>query len=157
MPEVGHVKDVAGGMLANWPERLTAVPPRIIRRSVKGITAKNFREDTNKWKKRVAYYKNFDGNLAVSGRFRNILDMNANLGGFAAALINDPVWVMNMVPVEAEINTLGIIYERGLIGTYQNWYDIILLINFIFERGVEIHNLHINLRIRKKIITFIMS
>ena len=92
-----------------------------MRGSVKGITAKIFREDTDKWKKRVTYYKGFDGNLAVPGRFRNILDMNAYLGGFAAALINDPLWVMNMVPVEAEINTLGIIYERGLIGTYQNW------------------------------------
>ncbi|CBI38771.3 hypothetical protein VitviT2T_023602 [Vitis vinifera] len=123
LPEVGHVKDIAGGMLKKWPERLTSVPPRIMRGSVKGITAKIFREDTDKWKKRVTYYKGFDGNLAVPGRFRNILDMNAYLGGFAAALINDPLWVMNMVPVEAEINTLGIIYERGLIGTYQNWCE----------------------------------
>lgn len=51
-----------------------------------------------------------------------MLDMNSYLGGFAAALVDDPVWVMNVVPVEAEINTLGVIYERGLIGTYQNWY-----------------------------------
>ena len=47
--------------------------------------------------------------------------MNANLGGFAAALVNDPLWVMNVVPVEAKVNTLGIVYERGLIGTYQSW------------------------------------
>ena len=39
-------------------------------------------------------------------------------GGFAAALIDDPVWVMNTVSVEAQVNTLGAIYERGLIGTY---------------------------------------
>ncbi|BAT85733.1 hypothetical protein VIGAN_08245300 [Vigna angularis var. angularis] len=44
------------------------------------------------------------------------------LGGFAAALIDDPLWVMNTVPIEAEFNTLGVIYERGLIGTYQNWF-----------------------------------
>ncbi|PKI35793.1 hypothetical protein CRG98_043828 [Punica granatum] len=49
--------------------------------------------------------------------------MNAHLGGFAAALVQDPVWVMNVVPVEAKVNTLGVIYERGLIGTYQSWCE----------------------------------
>jgi hypothetical protein len=52
--------------------------------------------------------------------------MNAYLGGFAAAMIDEPVWVMNVVPVESEINTLGFVYERGLIGTYQNWYVFLL-------------------------------
>lgn len=85
-----------------------------------------FKEDTQLWKKRVAYYKNQDPQLAERGRYRNLLDMNSYLGGFAAALVDDPVWVMNIVPVEAEINTLGVIYERGLIGTYQNWYAFLL-------------------------------
>ena len=31
-------------------------------------------------------------------------------------------WVMNVVPSDAKHNTLGVIYEWGLIGTYQNWY-----------------------------------
>ena len=31
---------------------------------------------------------------------------------------------MNVVPYDAKDNTLGVIYERGLIGTYQNWYYI---------------------------------
>ncbi|KAK8635626.1 hypothetical protein V6N13_004353 [Hibiscus sabdariffa] len=31
---------------------------------------------------------------------------------------------MNVFPVEAyQINTGGVIYERGLIGTYQNWCE----------------------------------
>lgn len=76
--------------------------------------------------KRVSYYKTLDSQLAETGRYRNLLDMNSYLGGFAAALVDDPVWVMNIVPVEAEINTLGVIYERGLIGTYQNWYALLL-------------------------------
>lgn len=122
LPEVSDVKEIAGGQLAKWPERLTAVPPRIYRGSLNGITAEVFREDTELWKKRVARYKAVDYQLAQKGRYRNLLDMNSYLGGFAAALVDDPVWVMNMVPVEAEINTLGIIYERGLIGSYQNWY-----------------------------------
>ncbi|KAH0662037.1 hypothetical protein KY284_026968 [Solanum tuberosum] len=49
--------------------------------------------------------------------------MNAFLGGFAANLVNDHVWVMNIVPIEAKVNTLGAIYERELIGTYQSWCE----------------------------------
>ncbi|KAL9315085.1 hypothetical protein ACSQ67_016086 [Phaseolus vulgaris] len=123
LPEVNNVSEVSGGELSNWPDRLTSVPPRISSGSLKGITVDMFKENTELWKKRVAYYKTLDYQLAERGRYRNLLDMNAYLGGFAAALIDDPVWVMNTVPVEAELNTLGAIYERGLIGTYQNWCE----------------------------------
>ena len=122
LPEVTDIKEVSGGKLANWPERLTAIPPRIESGNLKGITAEMFQENTELWKRRVAYYKTLDYQLAEHGRFRNLLDMNSYLGAFAAAMVDDPVWVMNIVPVESEINTLGVIYERGLIGTYQNWY-----------------------------------
>ncbi|XP_054793204.1 probable methyltransferase PMT15 [Prosopis cineraria] len=123
LPEVTDIQEVSGGKLAKWPERLTSVPPRITRGSLNGITAEIFRENTELWKKRAAHYKAMDYQLAERGRHRNLLDMNSYLGGFAAALADDPVWVMNIVPVEAEINTLGVIYERGLIGTYQNWCE----------------------------------
>ncbi|PON58015.1 hypothetical protein PanWU01x14_169460 [Parasponia andersonii] len=123
LPSVTDIKEVAGGEVAKWPERLNSVPPRISSGSLTGITAEIFRENTELWKKRVEYYKTFDNQLAERERYRNLLDMNAYLGGFAAALIRDPVWVMNVVPVEAETNTLGVIYERGLIGTYQNWCE----------------------------------
>lgn len=128
LPEVNDIREVSGGELSNWPERLTSVPPRISSGSLKGITGKMFKENNQLWKKRVAYYKTLDYQLAERGRYRNLLDMNAYLGGFAAALVDDPVWVMNIVPVEAEINTLGVVYERGLIGTYQNWYAFLLLL-----------------------------
>ncbi|KAH1235132.1 putative methyltransferase PMT13 [Glycine max] len=121
--KVNDIREVSGGELSNWPERLTSVPPRISSGSLKGITAEMFKENNELWKKRVAYYKTLDYQLAERGRYRNLLDMNAYLGGFAAALIDDPVWVMNTVPVEAEVNTLGAIYERGLIGTYMNWCE----------------------------------
>ncbi|KAK2352372.1 S-adenosyl-L-methionine-dependent methyltransferase superfamily protein [Trifolium repens] len=107
-----------GERLSNWPERLTSIPPRISSGSLKGITAEMFNENTELWKKRVPYYKTLDYQLAETRRFRNLLDMNAYLGGFAAAMIDEPVWVMNVVLVEAEINTLGVV--GGLIGTYQN-------------------------------------
>lgn len=123
LPEVSNIKEIAGGQLAKWPERLTAVPPRIRAGSVNGISAETYEKDTNLWKKRVSYYKKLDYQLAERGRYRNLLDMNAYLGGLAAALVDDPVWVMNVVPVESNVSTLGVIYERGLIGTYQNWCE----------------------------------
>lgn len=126
LPDVNNVKEVAGGEISKWPKRLTSIPPRISSESLKGITPEIFKENTELWKKRVSYYKTLDSQLAETGRYRNLLDMNSYLGGFAAALVDDPVWVMNIVPVEAEINTLGVIYERGLIGTYQNWYALLL-------------------------------
>ncbi|MBA0846554.1 hypothetical protein Goshw_003785 [Gossypium schwendimanii] len=123
LPQVSEIKEIAGGQLPKWPQRLNAIPPRISSGSLTGVTGNNFVENTKLWKERVAYYKNIDYQLAQTVRYRNLLDMNAYLGGFAAALVDDPVWVMNAVPVEADqLNTLGVIYERGLIGTYQNWY-----------------------------------
>lgn len=124
LPGVNNIKEIAGGELAKWPERLTTIPPRISSGSLEGITDEMFRENTALWKQRVTHYKTLDYQLADPGRYRNLLDMNSYLGSFAAALVDDPVWVMNIVPVEAEVNTLGAIYERGLIGTYQNWYAL---------------------------------
>ena len=121
LPEVSSNRETAGGELAKWPQRLNAVPPRISQGTVKGITPEIFQQNSELWKKRLSYYKTMNNQLGQSGRYRNILDMNAHLGGFAAALIDFSVWVMNVVPVEAKINTLGVIYERGLIGTYHNW------------------------------------
>jgi Putative S-adenosyl-L-methionine-dependent methyltransferase len=51
---------------------------------------------------------------------RNVMDMKAHLGSFAAALKEKPVWVMNAVPYHG-LNTLKIIYDRGLIGTTHDW------------------------------------
>ena len=53
-------------------------------------------------------------------RYRNVMDMNAGLGGFAATLQSGKVWVMNVVPTIAKKNTLGVIYETGLIGIYHD-------------------------------------
>jgi len=60
----------------------------------------------------------------------NHLDMNANLGGFASAWIKNPVWVMNVVPVQVKVDTLGAIYERGLIGRYILVSSITIKIGF---------------------------
>nr|GEW58750.1 probable methyltransferase PMT15 [Tanacetum cinerariifolium] len=122
-PEVSSSEEVAGGAIANWPKRLDMVPPRISSQSIDGVTPETFQEDVSLWKKRIAYYKTVNNQLGQPGRYRNLLDMNAFLGGFAASLVEDPLWVMNIVPVEAKADTLGAIYERGLIGTYQSWCE----------------------------------
>lgn len=79
-----------------------------------------FEADTRRWGRRVAYYKNSLNIRLGTPHVRNVMDMNAFYGGFAAALINDPVWVMNVVPTKKPL-TLDVIYDRGLIGVYHDW------------------------------------
>lgn len=122
LPEVSNKDEVAGGALEKWPERVFAVPPRISSGSVEGITMENFQDDNDAWKERVAHYKRVVGPLD-QGQYRNVMDMNAFLGGFAAALARYPLWVMNVVPAHSDPDTLGMIYERGLIGTYHDWCE----------------------------------
>lgn len=114
------VNDTRKTILRNWPERLNHAPQRIKTGSVHGVTISSFKADTNLWQRIVVYY---DTKLKFlsNGKYRNIMDMNAGLGGFAAALIKYPMWVMNVVPFDLEPNTLGVVYDRGLIGTYMNW------------------------------------
>lgn len=122
LPEANSPDEFAGGALEDWPDRAFAVPPRIIRGTIPDTNAEKFREDNEVWKERIAYYKQIMPELS-KGRFRNIMDMNAYLGGFAAAMMKYPSWVMNVVPVDAEKQTLGVIFERGFIGTYQDWCE----------------------------------
>ncbi|KAI0520521.1 hypothetical protein KFK09_007997 [Dendrobium nobile] len=125
LPDVTGTNEIAGGELKKWPERLTAVPPRIESGSVNGVNADSFLHDTELWRKRIGHYKMVIPQLGQQGRYRNVLDMNAKHGGFAAALIEEPLWVMNVVPTaaNADADALGVVYERGLIGTYQDWCE----------------------------------
>lgn len=121
LPEVNSPDEVAGGELEKWPERAFAIPPRIASGSIPGITPEKFRDDNQVWKERLTHYKRIIP--LQQGRYRNIMDMNAHLGGLAAALSKYPVWVMNVVPANSDQDTLGVIYERGFIGTYQDWCE----------------------------------
>lgn len=114
------VNDTHKTDLRNWPARLNHVPQRIKTGLIQGTTIASFKADTNLWQRRVLYY---DTKLKFlsSGKYRNIMDMNAGLGGFAAALNKYPMWVMNVVPFDLKPNTLSVVYDRGLIGTYMNW------------------------------------
>ncbi|KAG8382519.1 hypothetical protein BUALT_Bualt05G0085700 [Buddleja alternifolia] len=124
LPEVSNSNEVAGGALKKWPERAFAIPPRVSRGSIPGMNAKKFQEDNEMWKARLPYYKRLVSQLP-QGIYRNVMDMNANLGGFAAAMLKYQVWVMNVVPANSDPDTLGVIYERGFIGTYQDWCEAV--------------------------------
>ncbi|BFG31125.1 hypothetical protein CerSpe_173990 [Prunus speciosa] len=119
-PEVTNANEVAVGAL-KFPARLYAVPPRIANGLVDGVTTESYQEDNKLWKNHVNTYKRIN-NLIGTTRYRNVMDMNAGLGGFAAALESRKSWVMNVVPTIAK-NTLGVIYERGLIGIYHDWCE----------------------------------
>lgn len=55
------------------------------------------------------------------------MDMNSNLGGFAAALKDMDVWVMNVAPTNMS-SRMKIIYDRGLIGTVHDWCAFLIMI-----------------------------
>ncbi|XP_045796408.1 probable methyltransferase PMT19 isoform X1 [Trifolium pratense] len=118
LPEVKDIDEISGGILKRWPMRLNASPPRL--RNENDISSYN--EDSRTWKMRVSYYEVMLKSFS-SGRYRNVMDMNAGFGGFAAAMVKYTVWVMNVVPFDAKSNNLGVIYERGLIGTYMDWCE----------------------------------
>ncbi|KAF5729676.1 S-adenosyl-L-methionine-dependent methyltransferases superfamily protein [Tripterygium wilfordii] len=120
-PKVASTNEVAGGELQKFPARLFAVPPRIAKGFVDGVTAETYEKDNKLWKKHVNAYKRTN-KLIGTARYRNVMDMNAGLGGFAAALESPKSWVMNVVPSISK-NTLGVIYERGLIGIYHDWCE----------------------------------
>ena len=124
LPEVKSVSEVAGGQLEPFPQRLNAVPPRIAGGLVPGFSAQTYQEDNKLWQKHVNAYKKTN-DLLDTGRYRNIMDMNAGLGSFAAVLESPKLWIMNVVPTIADTSTLGVIYERGLIGMYHDWYVIL--------------------------------
>lgn len=108
--------------LKPFPDRLYAVPPRVKSGSVPGVSVDTYLEDNKQWKKHVSAYKRII-KIIDMGRYRNIMDMNAGMGGFAAAIQSPKLWVMNVLPTIAETNTLGIVYERGLIGIYHDWCE----------------------------------
>ncbi|KAL2515905.1 putative methyltransferase PMT2 [Forsythia ovata] len=121
-PETLSSDEVAGGKLKPFPERLNTVPPRIAGDEFPGVSVDAFQEDNKMWQKSVEAYKRIN-KLLDSGRYRNIMDMNAGLGSFAAALESPKLWVMNVMPTIAERDTLGVIFERGLIGIYHDWCE----------------------------------
>ncbi|XP_075508470.1 putative methyltransferase PMT20 [Primulina tabacum] len=112
-------KKLALKSLPKWPERLHTAPERVS--DVRGGSDGAFKHDDSKWKTRVKHYRKLLPAIGTD-KIRNIMDMNTMYGGFAAGLVEYPSWVMNVVSSYAP-NTLGVVYDRGLIGTYHDWCE----------------------------------
>ncbi|KAK7353717.1 hypothetical protein VNO80_19168 [Phaseolus coccineus] len=109
---------------AKWPARLTKVPYWLLSSQV-GVYGKpapeDFTADYEHWKRVVS--KSYLNGLGIQwSNVRNVMDMRSIYGGFAAALRDLNVWVMNVVSIDSP-DTLPIIYERGLFGIYHDWCE----------------------------------
>ncbi|KAG0465199.1 hypothetical protein HPP92_019363 [Vanilla planifolia] len=119
LPENGF-----GANIKAWPARLHEPPKRLQDVEMDSYIAKNelFKAESRFWNQTVeGYIRIFrwkDLNI------RNVMDMRAGFGGFAAALIDQKMdsWVMNVVPTSGP-NTLPVIYDRGLIGVTHDWCE----------------------------------
>ncbi|XP_010063907.2 probable methyltransferase PMT25 [Eucalyptus grandis] len=111
---------------SNWPEkwpiRLEKPPYWLNELGVYGKPGQeDFTADYEHWKDIVS--QTYMNGIGVSwSSIRNIMDMRAVYGGFAAALKDLKVWVMNVIPIESP-DTLPIIYERGLFGMHHDWCE----------------------------------
>ncbi|KAJ0646752.1 putative S-adenosyl-L-methionine-dependent methyltransferase [Helianthus annuus] len=107
-----------------WPARLQK-PPYWLNKNPLGIygkpTPKDFEADYEYWKRVVS--NTYMHGLGVNwSNVRNVMDMRAVYGGFAAALKDMNLWVMNVVNIDSP-DTLPLIYERGLFGIYHDWCE----------------------------------
>ncbi|XP_010552854.1 PREDICTED: probable methyltransferase PMT12 [Tarenaya hassleriana] len=119
IPENGY-----GVNLAPWPTRLQTPPDRLQTIQIDSYLARRelFKAESKYWEEIVSSYVK-----ALHWRemgLRNVLDMRAGFGGFAAALIEQKLdcWVLNVVPVSGP-NTLPVIYDRGLLGVMHDWCE----------------------------------
>ncbi|KAL5215080.1 hypothetical protein ABZP36_004232 [Zizania latifolia] len=107
-----------------WPLRLQK-PPYWLKNSESGVYGKpapeDFQADYKHWKQVIS--NSYMNDLGIDwSAVRNVMDMKAVYGGFAAALRDHKLWVMNVIPIDSP-DTLAIIYERGLFGLYHDWCE----------------------------------
>ncbi|KAI5065436.1 hypothetical protein GOP47_0020131 [Adiantum capillus-veneris] len=112
------------GNISEWPARLHIPPKRlsIVRTDAKEAKPEAFIAEERYMKEIVRSYQRGLG-LKLPD-IRNVMDMNAGYGGFAAAVVDSEAnwWVLNVVPINAP-NTLPVIYDRGLIGVAHDWCE----------------------------------
>ncbi|KNA05898.1 hypothetical protein SOVF_186090 [Spinacia oleracea] len=119
-----------------WPSRANLNSSEL---RIYGVPTEVFSADSLKWKLAVQEYWSLlspqifsdhpkrPGDEDPSPPFnmlRNVLDMNAQFGGFNHALLEagKSLWVMNVVPTTAP-SSLPLIHDRGFIGTSHNWCE----------------------------------
>lgn len=117
-------QDKGHGNVSDWPARLHIPPKRLsnVRTDAKKAKQEAFIAEDNYMKEIVRGYLRGLG-LKLHD-IRNVMDMNAGYGGFAAAVVDSKAdwWVLNVVPVNGP-NTLPVIYDRGLIGVAHDWCE----------------------------------
>ncbi|CAN1257365.1 Probable methyltransferase PMT11 [Linum perenne] len=119
IPENGY-----GGNVTAWPARLHTPPDRLQSIQMDAYISRKelFKAESKYWSEIIAGYVRAWHWKQL--KLRNVLDMKAGFGGFAAALIDQGFnsWVLNVVPVSGP-NTLPVIYDRGLIGVMHDWCE----------------------------------
>ncbi|KAH0855213.1 LOW QUALITY PROTEIN: hypothetical protein HID58_020391, partial [Brassica napus] len=99
-------------------ERLSKYPETLRN---KGISEDEYTSDTVFWREQVKQYWRF---MSINEtEVRNVMDMNAFIGGFASAMDSYPVWVMNIVPATMNETLSGVL--RGPFSTYPRTYDLL--------------------------------
>ncbi|XVE55256.1 hypothetical protein DITRI_Ditri03aG0144800 [Diplodiscus trichospermus] len=113
-----------GSNVSTWPARLHNPPDRLQSIEMDAYISRKeiFRAESKYWNEIIdSYVRAFRWK---DMKLRNVMDMRAGLGGFAAALhdLQIDCWVMNVVPVSG-FNTLPVIYDQGLIGVMHDWCE----------------------------------
>ncbi|KAF7829951.1 putative pectin methyltransferase QUA2 [Senna tora] len=119
-----------------WPSRANLNKKEL---AIYGLQSEDFFEDSENWRTAVHNYWSLLSPLIFSDHpkrpgeedppppynmLRNVLDMNAHLGGFNSALLQarKSVWVMNVVPTSGP-NYLPLIQDRGFVGVLHDWCE----------------------------------
>ncbi|XP_041021460.1 probable pectin methyltransferase QUA2 [Juglans microcarpa x Juglans regia] len=120
----------------SWPSRANLNKSEL---ALYGLHPEEVADDTDNWKVAVRNYWSLLSPLIFSDHpkrpgdedpsppynmLRNVLDMNANFGGFNSALLEarKSVWVMNVVPTNGP-NYLPLIMDRGFVGVLHDWCE----------------------------------
>ncbi|XP_018842459.1 probable pectin methyltransferase QUA2 isoform X2 [Juglans regia] len=120
----------------SWPSRANLNKSEL---ALYGLHPEEVADDTDNWKAAVRNYWSLLSPLIFSDHpkrpgdedpsppynmLRNVLDMNANFGGFNSALLEarKSVWVMNVVPTNGP-NYLPLIMDRGFVGVLHDWCE----------------------------------
>ncbi|KAG0581759.1 hypothetical protein KC19_3G006600 [Ceratodon purpureus] len=102
-------------------KRLEIIPAAGLQRAKEQVLASDF----NYWVYLTDIYVRTFGSSRVAD-IRNVLDINAGYGSFAAALAMRtppvPWWVLNVVPVD-QPDRLSVVFDRGLLGLYHDWCE----------------------------------
>lgn len=102
------------------------------------MQSNKFAKDSKSWKAAVQIYWSLLSPLIFSdhpkkpgdknppppyNKLRNVLDMNAHVGGFNYAMLQaeKSIWVMNVVSLIG-LNYLSLIQDRGYVSVLHNWY-----------------------------------